>query len=77
MENGFYVILVREGDTEKYLFNRRALVADIALARRFSDLTPAKRYFSKSIFVSSHYRIEPVILKEPAIDPHNPGAIVE
>lgn len=77
MEKNYYVVVVQEGDAEKYLFNRRNLVGDIALARHFSDLIPAKRYFTKSIFVGQHYRIDPVVQEEPAIDPHNPGAIVE
>lgn len=77
MEPNYYVVVVQEGEIEKYLFNRRSLVGDIALARHFSDLIPAKRYFIKSIFSTEHYRIEPVIQEEPPIDPHNPGTIVE
>lgn len=77
MEQNYYVVVVQEGDMDKYLFNRRNLVGDIALARHFSDLIPARRYFAKSIFAAEHYRIEPVVQEEAPIDPHNPGAIVE
>lgn len=72
-----YVIVIEEDGIEKYLFNRRMLVTDISLARHFSDLTPAKRYYSKSFFTSMRYRIDSVKEEEPPIDPHNPGMIVE
>lgn len=72
-----YVIIVFDGQSEKYLFNRRTLVTDIALARKFSGLTTAKRYFCKSCFIKGRYRIESARVPEPFIDPHNPGAFVE
>lgn len=76
MEDSF-VVLVRQDDNEKFLFNRRMLVADIALARRFSGLTQAKHYFSKSIFTDERHQIVKIVHEEPPIDPKNPGAIVE
>lgn len=77
MENDQFVVLIRSSDEKKYLFNRRMLVADIAFARRFHDLTQAKHYFSKSMFAEMRYQIEPVTQEDPPVDPRNPGAIVE
>lgn len=77
MEDMYYVVIVEEEGREKYLFNRRMLVEDLSLARHFSDLSPAKRYFSRSCFTAMRYRIDPVKSEEPPIDPHNPGTIVE
>ena len=43
MKIAYYVVRVWQDENEKFLFNRRTLVNDIALARHFSDLTPAHR----------------------------------
>lgn len=77
MSDAYYVIKVMEGDTPKYIFNKRTLVEDISLARKFTNLTPAKRYFSQSLFSDSHLSIDLVDEAESPVDPQNLGALVE
>lgn len=77
MKIAYYVVRVWQDENEKFLFNRRTLVNDIALARHFSDLTPAHRYVKRSIFLNDKYSIDPVPEEEPPIDRKHLGAIVE
>ena len=77
MKIAYYVVRVWQDENEKFLFNRRTLVNDIALARHFSDLTPAHRYVKRSIFLNDKYSIDTVPEEEQPIDRKHLGAIVE
>ena len=72
-----YIVRVVEQGVEKYLFGRRLLVQDEALAKRFSEISPAKRYFEKSAFAGLRYSIIPVEQQPPPPIHYNLGSIVE
>lgn len=72
-----YIVRVIDNDLEKYLFSRYALVGDPALAKRFTNISAARRYFQLSAFCALRYIII-VVRRSPLPPPrHNLGSIVE
>ncbi len=52
-----FIIKVFENDEEKYLYNKRMLVTHVSSARRFSNISYARKYFESSNFISFKYQI--------------------
>ena len=52
-----YVVQVRHEGRTAYLFNTRTLLLDFALAKAFSTVAQAKRYFRRSWFSECPFQV--------------------
>lgn len=73
----FFIIRVIEQGKPKYLFSKRLLLEDMALARRFTTMALAKRYIRRSEYATYSFTVIPVVHHEPSTDYRTLGSIVE